>query len=262
MTAVDLGGVTLNTRLDGPEGAPWMILSHSLGATLSMWDPQIDVLTTRYRVLRYDTRGHGQSAVPPGPYSLDDLVGDVVALMDRMKIEQASWMGLSMGAMTGMGLALRHGDRFQRMVLADGRADAPEGFCTMWDQRTALIRDGGTEAIADGTMDSWLTADFRNANPDVVAQMRAMVVDTPDAGYIACALALKELDYLRHLGNVSVPVLYIGGDQDMGAAPEVMQAMADATPGARYVSVENAAHVANVNRPAAFNAAISAFLGL
>ena len=184
--------------------------------------------------------------------------GDVIARAQALEPGR----GLSMGAMTGMGLALKHGDRFERMVLADGRADAPEGFRTMWDQRTAKIRDGGTEAIADGTMETWLTADFRAASPEVAARLRAMVVETPDAGYTACALALKDLDYLRQLGGVTIPVLYIGGDQDMGAAPEVMQAMADATPGARYVSVANAAHIANVNQPDAFNAAISDFLGL
>lgn len=262
MSMVDLGPVQLHTRIDGPDSAPWIILSNSLGSNLSMWDPQIDLLTGTYRVLRYNTRGHGQSSVPDGPYTLDMLVGDVVGLMDHLHIETAAWMGLSMGAMTGMGLALDHGARFSRMVLADGRADAPEGFRTMWDQRTGMIRDGGTEAIADGTMESWLTEDFRQANPETVAKMRAMVVDTPDEGYIACALALKELDYLRRLGNVQTPCLYIGGDRDMGAAPETMQAMADATPGARYVSVPNAAHVANVNRPEAFNDAIRDFLGL
>lgn len=262
MSAVDLGHVQLNTQVDGPDGAPWIVLSNSLGSSLGMWDPQIPFLTAKYRVLRYDTRGHGQSSVPAGPYSLDDLVSDVIGLMNAVGIDQAAWMGLSMGAMTGMGLALNHPDRFSRFVLADGRADAPERFRTMWDERTAKIRQGGTEAIADGTIESWLTEAFRRANPDIAATLRAMVVDTDDTGYIDCALALKELDYLRHLGGVTKPCLYIGGDQDLGASPETMQAMSDATPGAQYVCIAEAKHVANVNQPAAFNAAIASFLGL
>lgn len=262
MSLVDLGHVQLNTQVDGPEGAPWIVLSNSLGSALAMWDPQVPLLAEKYRVLRYDTRGHGGSSVPEGPYALDELVADAIGLMDHMGIAQAAWMGLSMGAMTGMGLALSHPGRFTRFVLADGRADAPQGFRDMWDARTAKIRAGGTEAIADGTLDSWLTEDFRVARPEVTAKLRAMVVETDDTGYINCALALKELDYLRRLGRVTAPCLYIGGDQDAGASPETMQAMAAATPGARYVTVPNARHVANVNRPEAFNAAIAEFLGL
>lgn len=260
---VTLGsGVTLNTRVDGDEGKPWIVLSNSLGADLSMWDPQIDALTGAYRVLRYDTRGHGGSDAPEGPYSLDDLVGDVIALMDGSGIETAAFMGLSMGGMTGLGLALDHGDRFSRIVCADGRADAPPPFREMWDGRISAVQGGGLEAIVDGTLASWLTEDWRLANPEALERVRAMVLGNDPNGYVNCCLALKRLDYLRRLGNVSIPVLYVGGDQDMGAAPAVMQAMADATPGGVYRTVPDAAHVANINAPEAFNAAVSDFLGL
>ncbi len=262
MTLVDLGGLRLNTAVDGPEGAPWIILSNSLGASLWMWSPQIAFLTQKYRVLRYDTRGHGGSDTPEGLYTMAGLVGDVIGLMDHFGIEKASFMGLSMGAMTGMGLALTSPERFDRMVLADGRADAPEPFRAMWDDRIGKVADGGLEAIVDGTLATWFTEDWRNANAATLEQVRAMILDTRPDGYIACCRALQGLDYLRHLGDVTVPSLYVGGAQDMGAAPAVMQAMADATPGGRYVEIPNAAHVANINAPEAYNAAIAEFLEL
>ncbi len=254
--------IKLNTQIDGSEGAPWIVLSNSLGATLAMWDPQIKFLTQKYRVLRYDSRGHGGSDVPEGPYSFDQLTGDVVNLMDDMGIEKASFMGLSKGGMTGLGLALHHPERFERIVCADGRADAPEGFRNMWDERIAKVRDGGLEVIADGTLASWMTPDWHEANPDASASIRAMVTSNNPDGYISCCQALKKLDYLKDLGQVTIPILFVGGEKDMGASPETMQAMADATPGGKYVQVPDAAHVANINRPEAFNAAIAPFLGL
>ena len=259
MTAVQLPGVTLNVKVDGAPDKPWIILSNSLGANLAMWYDQIDLLTSKYQVLRYDTRGHGESAVPEGPYSLDDLQDDVLALMAHFGIDRADWLGLSMGAMTGMGLAINHGERFGRMVFADGRADAPEGFRTMWDERCAKIASGGTAAIADGTMGTWLTAEFQAANPQVADKLRSMIVETPDDGYTACAMGLKNLDYLRRLNEIRLPALYVGGEADPGAPPEVMQEMADATPGASYIAIPDAAHIANVNAAARFNEIIATF---
>ena len=253
-------GVVLNTRVDGDGAKPWIVLSNSLGANLTMWDEQIAFLSETHRILRYDTRGHGGSDAPPGPYTFDDLVADVLGVMEAHGIEQADFMGLSMGGMTGLGLALAHPDRFRRIVCADGRADAPQGFRDMWDQRIAAVDTGGLAAIVEGTLASWLTEDWRAAHPARVAEVRDMVLGNDPEGYINCCLALKGLDYLRHLGGVSIPVLFIGGSEDKGAAPEVMQAMADATPGGTYVMVPGAAHVANINAPEAFNASVRAFL--
>jgi len=262
MSRVTVGLATLNAEVDGPEDGPWLVLSNSLGATLDMWAPQMRFLTRKYRVLRYDTRGHGQSDTPAGAYSFQKLVGDVLGLMDAKSIEKASFMGLSMGGMTGIGLALEHGYRFDRIICADGRADAPEPFRAMWDERIAKVKSGGLEAIVDGTLASWMTPDWHAENPDASEDIRRMVLGNDPQGYINCCLALKELDYLKRLGEVDVPMLYVGGSKDMGAAPAVMQAMADATPGATYMEVPDAAHVANINRPDAFNTAIAGFLGL
>lgn len=258
---VDVGsGVAINTRVDGDAGKPWIVLSNSLGANLSMWEDQIGVLSETHRILRYDTRGHGASDTPEGPYGFDDLVGDVLGVMAAHGIETADFMGLSMGGMTGLGLALDHPGRFRRVICADGRADAPQGFRDMWDQRIAAVEAGGLAAIVEGTLASWLTEDWRAAHPARVEAVREMVLGNDPSGYVSCCKALKELDYLRRLGDVTIPVRYVGGARDMGAAPEVMQAMADATPGGIYVSIPDAAHVANINAPQAFNAAVVEFL--
>lgn len=256
-------GITINTEVDGDDaGKPWIVLSNSLGASLGMWDPQIDFLTGKYRVLRYDTRGHGASDAPKGPYDFADLVGDVIGMMDAYDIETSAFMGLSMGGMTGLGLALDHGDRISRVVCADGRADAPEPFRAMWDQRMAAVDENGMKGVVDGTLATWFTQAWRDSNPDGLAAIRSMVLGNDPTGYIACCQALKRLDYLQHLGGVSVPVLYVGGSEDKGAAPDVMRAMAAATPGADFHEVPDAAHVANINQPDAFNAAIANFLGI
>lgn len=253
-------GVSLFTQVDGPDGAPWIVMSNSLGASLAMWDGQVDLLTRKYRVLRYDQRGHGQSDAPADPYSFDLLVGDVIALMDHYGIEQADFIGLSMGAMTGMGLALAHSDRFGRMVLADGRSVATDNYRAMWDQRIATIEEGGVEAVGDGSIAMWLTEGWRNAHPVETAAARAMIVATDPQGYIASCHALRELDYLKDLGSLTLPVLYICGAEDKGAPPKEMREMARVTPNARYVEIPDAGHVANINQPDAFNAAIAAFL--
>lgn len=250
----------LHTRVDGMEGAPWIVLSNSLGSTHRMWDDQMDLLTRKYRVLRYDHRGHGESEVPGEYFRWDDLVDDVLRLMDEHEIDHADYMGLSMGLMTGLGLGIHHGDRFGRLVLCDGRADAPEGFRAMWDQRIAAIEAGGVEAIADTVIGTWLTEDWRAMHTERTAEIRAMMVATPKAGYLACCRCLKTLDYIGDLGKIGNETLCITGSVDPGAPPEVVEAIANAIPNARYVEIEGAAHIANINRPEAFNAAIADFL--
>ena len=161
MRRIDIGRLTLNVAIEGAEGAPWILLGNSLGSNLSMWTDQIGLLTQKYRVLRYDHRGHGLSDAPEGPYSWEQLTDDVIGLMDALEIKSADWVGLSMGSMTGLGLAIHHGTRFERFVLADGRADAPAHFRAMWDERIAKVRDGGLAALTEPTLAMWLTEGWR-----------------------------------------------------------------------------------------------------
>ncbi len=265
MSRVDIApGAALFTRVDpGPDSdAPWIVLSNSLAADHAMWNPQMPLLTGRYNVLRYDTRGHGASDAPAGPYSFDMLVADVAAVMDFHQVRRATYMGLSLGGMTGLGLALAHPERVERLVCCDARADAPEGFVKSWDDRIASVEAGGMESILAVTVERWLVPSFRAAHPDAVADIRRMILATQPAGYRGCAEALKRLDYLKDLGRLAVPTLYVVGAEDGGAPPAVMQAMADATPGARMETVPEAAHIANVDNAKGFEKAVSGFLGL
>lgn len=259
---IDGSAGALNTRIDGDGGAPWIVLSHSLGADLSMWAPQMGLLAAHFRVLRYDTRGHGASDAPAGPYGFADLVADLVAVMDAHGVARADVLGLSLGGMTGLGLALSHPERLNRLVCADARADAPEGFRQNFAARMDKVRAGGMAAVVERTVESWFTEDWRAAHPDLAEGVRQMILRTDADGYLACCAALQGLDYLKDLGRITAPVLYLGGDCDMGASPDTMRAMAEATPHARHHVIEGAAHVANINQPAAFDAALAQFLEL
>ncbi|MHB2166378.1 3-oxoadipate enol-lactonase [Alsobacter sp. R-9] len=256
------GGTGIACTVSGAEGAPWIVLSHSLGATSSMWDPQMPLLERHFRVLRYDTRGHGASEAPPGAYCFGDLTGDVIAVMDRFDIRHATFMGLSLGGMTALGLALAHPGRFERIVCCDARADAPPAFQASWVERLAAVDAGGLAAIVEGTMERWFAADWRSANPAMLQRFRDEFVATPVAGYRGCVGAIRTLDYLRSLGSIRIPTLYVCGSEDAGAPVGTMKAMAVATPGARLEVIEGGAHLPNVDRTDSFNRAVAGFLGI
>ncbi|MEM5544316.1 alpha/beta fold hydrolase [Sulfitobacter sp. AS92] len=243
-----------------PEGQP-VILSHGLATDLSMWDAIVPQLETQFRVIRYDTRGHG--ATPPNGdcYTLADLVGDVIALMDHLSIARADFVGLSMGGMIGMGLGLEHSERLRRLVVCDARADAPEAYREAWKTRISAVRAGGMAAISGPTVDRWFTDAFKK-DPASVAAMRGLVESTTIDGYVGCARALKELDYKRRLNGLAVPVLYLVGDQDAGAPPPEMREMQRLTPGARFEEIDRAGHISVVEQPAMASTIISDFLSV
>lgn len=261
---VPVPGGELFVRVDaGPTAdAPVLLLSNSLAADHTMWDPQIPLLTSRYKVVRYDTRGHGQSDAPAGDYSFAMLVDDARAVLDHVGVARASYMGLSLGGMTGLGFALTYPERLDRLVVCDARADNPPPFVKSWDDRLAAIDAGGLAAILAGTLERWLVPSFRAARPDVVARVEAMILATSPVGYRGCAAALKRLDYAKDLGRITTPTLYVVGAEDAGAPPAVMRAMADATPAAAFALIDHAAHLPNLDNEAGFAAAITSFLGL
>lgn len=242
------------------EGAPVVLLSNSLAAGIGSWAPQRTLLEANYRVIGYDTRGHGESDAPEGPYSFDDVVADALAVMDHFGVERANYVGLSFGGMTGLGVALSAPQRVEKLICAAARADNPPAFIKGWDDRLAAIAEGGLAKIWPGTLERWLTEDYRNAHPEVVAELKADFVATSPKGYAGCAAALKSLSYLEHLGEISVPTLYISGSEDMGAPAEAMELMAAATPNSQYICIQGAAHVTNRNAEAAFSAAVMDFL--
>lgn len=261
---VAVAGGEVFARADGgaDEALPWIVLSNSLAADHRMWDPQVALLRRRHRVLRYDARGHGASDVIGGDWGFPALVADAVAVMDAFGVERATFMGLSLGGMTGLGVALAHPDRLTRLVCCDARADAPEPFRASWDDRIAAIENGGMAAILGGTLERWLSPAFRAAEPGAAERIAAMILATPVAGYAACARALKTLDYRKDLGRVAVPTLFVVGEEDAGAPPAVMRDMAGAVAGARLTVVPGSGHLPNVDNAAGFEAAVAEFLEL
>ena len=260
MSKIDLDDVVLNYRIDGPADAPWVVLSHGLATHLALWDRLSGVLAKTYRVLRYDTRGHGESSVPEGPYTLDQLVGDARRLLDALKIERAHFVGLSMGGMTALGLALADQARFRSIAVCDARAQANDEYRAGWDHRIGVVRGGGMQALVERTLTRWFTPAFREAQPQIIDDMRRMICATAPQGYIGCAAALKDLNYGARLGELALPVLYLVGADDLGAPPAAVKAAHAATPGSRYVEVPDAGHMSNVEQPQRFAEAIGTFL--
>jgi 3-oxoadipate enol-lactonase len=229
----------------GPADAPVVVLSNSLGASRAMWDPQAPALAERFRVVGYDTRGHGESPAPAGPYSIDDLVDDVVALLDRLGVARASFAGLSLGGMTGMRLAAREPQRVDRLALLCTSAKTdPQPFL----DRAAAVRTGGTAPLAPAIAGRWLTPEYAAEHPDLVARLEAMIAGCDDEGYAACAEVVARIDLREDLARISAPTLVISGADDLALPPEHQKAIADGIPGAELLSVSPGAHLANLER--------------
>jgi 3-oxoadipate enol-lactonase len=239
--------VELNHRINGPYDAPVVVLSNSVGASMEMWGPQIPALSVRFRVLRYDQRGHGESPVPPGPYNIEDLGQDVLDLLDRNEIERAHYVGLSIGGMTGMWLAANAPERIDRLVLL---CTTP-GFGTpdTWIERAATVREQGTEAVADASMQRWFTEGFRGREPRVVERSRAMIAAQPDEGYAELCGVLERADLTDQLARIEAPTLVIAGAQDPSTPPEAHACrIVDGIRGARLEVLDPGAHLVNIER--------------
>jgi len=248
----------LNYLLEGLEDAPVLVLSNSLGTSLEMWDDLAPVLGDRFRLLRYDTRGHGRSPAPPGPYAIGDLGGDVIRLLDRLGIERASFCGLSVGGMTGMWLAAESPERVERLVLLCTSALlGPKG---VWDERIATATERGMAALVDGVIERWFTPAFRAENPEVVGKMARTLRETDPGGYAGCGGAIRDMDLRDRLPSIEAPALVVSGAEDPATPPEHGGLIADAIPGARFEVAPDAAHIANVERPDAFVQAITEFI--
>jgi len=246
--------VELHHRIDGPAGAPVVVLSGSLGSTMEMWDDQMPALAG-YRVVRYDHRGHGGSPVPPGPYTIAELGDDALALLDRLGIERCTWVGLSLGGMVGMALAVRAPERFERLVLACTTA-GPVPW-DLWTERAAAVRAGGTGTMVESGLERWLTPDAPAATRE---RLRAMLGATPPEGYAACCEAIRGHDVSARLGEIRAPTLVIAADGDPSTPPAELARIRDGIPGARMVLLEHARHLANIERPEAFDRALTGFL--
>ena len=239
--------VGLHHRIEGPEDAPVLVLANSLGTTLKMWDAQAPALGERFRLVGYDHRGHGGSPVPSGPYAMDDLGGDVLALMDRLGVERFSFCGLSIGGMVGMWLGSEAPERVERLVLCctAARFDPPDA----WEARAKSVRAGGVGVVADAVLERWFTPAFREERPEVLEWAGAMLRNTSAEGYAGCCEAIRDADLGPGLGRISAPTLVIAGSEDPAAPVEKAQIVRDGIPNARLAVVERAAHIANVENP-------------
>ncbi|HST25467.1 MAG TPA: 3-oxoadipate enol-lactonase [Gaiellaceae bacterium] len=241
-------------RFDGPEDAPVLLLSNSLGTTHAMWEPQLPAFAEHFRVLRYDRRGHGRSAVPPGPYSIPELAADVTELLDSLELERVSYCGLSIGGMDAMWNAVNAPERIDRLALCSTSPWMPPR--ELWDERAALVRAEGTAAVAHATMERWFSPEFRAAEPETVARVRAMVAETPAEGYAACCEAIREWDFREELGRISAPTLVLSAEDDPSTPPDHGRLIADGIPGAGFSVLPGAWHLANVEQPEAFTEAV------
>ncbi|HEX3290344.1 MAG TPA: 3-oxoadipate enol-lactonase [Gaiella sp.] len=246
--------MTLHHVVDGDPGAPAILLASSLGATQAMWEPQVEPLQERFRVVRCDRRGHGASPVVPGPTTIDDLGRDLVELLDSLGLDRVAFCGLSLGGLEGMWLALHAPERIERLVLAcTSSSFAPR---ETWIERAATVREEGLDAIADGTMARWFSVSFRGKEPGVVTRFREMLVSTPADGYVACCDVLADADLTDELGGIATPTLVLTGSDDPTITPARGDELARRIPGARHVTLEGAAHLANVDSADTFTPAL------
>jgi 3-oxoadipate enol-lactonase len=241
----------------GPEDAPVLLLSHSLGTNFTMWDAQLPQLNKSFRVLRYDTRGHGQSEISSGPYDFDKLGRDVLGLADELGIAKFSFCGLSMGSVTGMWLGTNASYRLHKLVLSSTAAKI--GNAETWNARIDAVRKGGMKAVAAGTMERWFTASFRQREPQTVDRIQKMVESTDPQGFIACCEALREADFRESIKQIRTPTLVISGTQDPGTPPTDGKFIANQIAGARYVELD-AAHLSNIEQREAFTEELNKFL--
>jgi 3-oxoadipate enol-lactonase len=255
---LEANGISMAYRLEGPADAPVVTLSHSLATSSAMWEPQVTALTTAYRVLAYDTRGHGGSDVPPGPYTLPLLVGDVHDLLAALGIEKTFFVGLSMGGMIGQSFALTYPEMLHGLVLCSTNARMTPDAPAVWDERIAVARSQGMEAHVEPTVARWFTRPFVEGHPEVVDPVREQIRDTDPAGYIGCIEAIRRTDLLDRLAGLALPTLVMAGSDDPGLP--AAEAIHHRVAASEMVVLSPAAHLCNLEQPEAFNEALKGFL--
>ena len=244
--------------MDGPADAPVLVLSNSLGTDMGMWDDQLPSLVDRFRVLRYDQRGHGRSPAPPGPYTIAELAGDALDLLDRLGLERVSLCGVSLGGMTGMWLAVNAPERLDRLALCCTSAYLPPR--ENWTERAATVRARGTEAVADAQLERWFTPALAERRPDAVERTRQALLATPPEGYAGCCEAIAAHDLRAHVASIRAPTLVLAAADDPATPPEHGRLIAEAVEGARLVVLERGRHLAAVEHPGEFARAVLAHL--
>ncbi len=231
----------------------WLTLSHSLASNMSMWQPQMSLLTKHFKVLRFDTRGHGQSSAPSDLYTLDDLALDASELLQSLGIEHTHWLGLSMGGMIGQTLALKYPHLFHSLVLADTTSKRPDNARQMWGERIAKAKAEGMPAMVDSTLKRWFEEDFRNANPAIIQEITEGITSTSVNGFAGCCEAISHINTFDRLHEITCPTLIMVGEHDHGTPPPMAKAMKEKMPDASFFEIPNAGHISNVEQSEIFN---------
>jgi 3-oxoadipate enol-lactonase len=257
---IKIGDIHIHYELSGNENGPVVMMSHSLGSSSIMWEPQLAALETRYRLLRFDTRGHGQSDAPEGAYTLAQLAGDAVALLDKLGIDRVHFVGLSMGGMIAQHLALSHPERLISLALCDTAAVIPDEAQPVWQERIDATRRHGMAAGVDETMQRWFTGAFLSKSPPAVEKIRTQFLDTPAEGFIGCSEAIRRLNVIDQLPSIRLPVLIIVGEDDPGTPVSAAEQMHARIPSSELVIIPSAAHLSNIEQADAFNRALLSFL--
>jgi len=255
---ITVNGLEVTYRFDGPEDAHVVLMANSLMSNYSMWDWNVPALADRYRVLRYDKRGHGGSQTTSGPYSISQLADDAVALLDALKIDKVHFIGLSMGGMIGQQMGARYPERVYSLSLCDTASEMPPR--NLWEERFEIARKDGISGLVDGTIKRWFTAPFIERAPQDIEKVRQMILGTGVEGYIGCASAVRDMAQTTMLLKIKAPTLILTGRQDPACTVEqaiVLNRMID---GSKLVLIEEAAHLSNIEQPAVFNQVIREFI--
>jgi 3-oxoadipate enol-lactonase len=257
MSFAEINGLKMHYELAGEAGRPVLVFSNSLGASLAVWDAQAEALGGDFQILRYDTRGHGQSTAGESPLSVADLAHDVLGLLDSLNMQRVSFCGLSMGGSIGQWLGIHAPNRLDNLILANTAAKI--GNAQTWNARIATVMQDGLRTVIPGTLERWFTAAFRAEHPETISFIRKMLEGTDVHGYAACCGAIRDADFRAELTNIATPTLVVAGSDDPVTTPADGQFLTSSIPGARYVELK-AAHLSNLGAASEFNAELLKFL--
>jgi 3-oxoadipate enol-lactonase len=257
---ITANGIKINYEISGKKDGPVVILSHSLASSLKMWEPQMEALRAHFQILRYDTRGHGQTETTPAPYTLELLGKDAIGLLDALHIEQAHWVGLSMGGMIGQYIALDHPHRLLSLSLCDTSAVVPAEMQPIWDDRIENVRTIGMKSQLETTIERWFTPSYLKLNPPMLTLIRGEILATPPGGYIGCASGIRKLNHLDRLNEIDLPTLIIVGEDDPATPVSASQAMHERIKDSKLVILPSSRHLSNVEQAEPFNNHLLGFL--
>jgi len=252
--------VVIHYEIEGPGDAPLVTLSHSLAATLELWELQLPVLRGGYRILRFDTRGHGSSSAPPGPYTIEMLAADAIGLLDHLAIRRTHFIGISMGGMIGQVLACRYQDRLEKLVLCDTSCRVPPEMTPIWEERIRTAETEGMKALVEETLERWLSKEFRRDQPEITERVRKTILLTPVSGYAGCSRAISTFDVSHELSKVAAPTLIITGEKDESTPVSAAEAIQKQIEGSELAVMPGAMHLSNIEAAGLFNRKLVSFL--